>query len=74
VDRYRRFPEAVEIARRRGLPVAYVASVRQLQRDLPTDSFPGYRVGELYLRLDDPDTSLLLVMGFNLLAPPPEER
>lgn len=68
-DRYPRFPEAVERARRGNAPTAYVADLRQLRRDLPTDSFPGYRVGERYLRLDDPDTGLLLVMGFHLLPP-----
>ena len=44
----------------------YAADVRQLRRDLPADSFPGYRVGERYLRLNDPDTPLLFVMGFQL--------
>ena len=63
-DRYPRFPEAVAAARRAGEPTAYVADVRQLGRDLPTDSFPGYRVGERYLRLDDPELALLMVMGF----------
>jgi len=65
-DRYPRFPRAVDEARRAGLPTAYVADIRQLRRDLPTDSFPGYRVGERYLRLDDPDIPLLFVMRFQL--------
>lgn len=63
-DRYPRFPEAVDAARRAGQPTAYIADVRQLRRELPSDSFPGYRVGERYLRLDEPDLALLWVMGF----------
>ena len=65
-DRYPHFPRAVDEARRAGLPTAYVADIRQLRRELPTDSFPGYRVGERYLRLDDPDLPLLFVMNFQL--------
>ena len=63
-DRYPHFPAAVDSARRSGAPTAYVADVRQLRRDLPIDSFPGYRVGERYLRLDDPNVMLLVAMGF----------
>ncbi len=63
-DRYPRFPAAVAEAWRDGAPTAYVANIRQLRGDVPTDSFPGYRVGERYLRLDDPDAALLFAMGF----------
>ena len=63
-DRYPQFPAAVAEAERAGEATTYVADVRQLARDLPLDSFPGYRVGERYLRLDDPEPIMLLVLGF----------
>lgn len=67
VDRYPEFPRAVEEARRSGEKTALVADLRQLRRALPElRRFPGYRVGERYVRLDDPSVLELALMGIDL--------
>lgn len=72
-DRYPEFPAAVEEARSRGEPVALVADVRRLRDQLPElGGFPGYRVGERYLRLDDPSDLVLSLLSFETTSGDPE--
>lgn len=67
-DRYPEIARAVEEARRAGEPTALVADVRRLRDELPEiGGFPGYRVGERYLRLDDPSILELGLVGFDRL-------
>ncbi len=67
VDRYPELPRAVEDARVSGEKTALVADLRQLRRALPElRRFPGYRVGERYLRLDDPGLLELALLGIDL--------
>ena len=67
VDRYPEFPRAVERARRSGQAVTLVADVRRLRDQLPElGGFPGYRVGERYLRLDDPSDLVLSLLSFQI--------
>jgi hypothetical protein len=64
-DRYPELARAVAAARRAGQAVTLVADVRQLRRDMPElGGFPGYRVGERYLRLDSPSVLERALLGF----------
>lgn len=64
-DRYPEIAQAVEEARLGGEPTALVADVRRLRDQLVgIRRFPGYRVGERYLRLDDPSELELGLLGF----------
>ncbi len=64
-DRYPEFPHAVGAARMAREPLAFVADIRDLRNEVrPIEAFPGYRVGERYLRLDEPTPLLLVGLGF----------
>lgn len=64
-DRYPEFPEAVAEAHLAGEPTALVADVRKLRDKLSeVGRFPGYRVGERYLRLDEPTALELALLDF----------
>lgn len=64
-DRYPEFVRSVDEARASGARTALVADVRRLRDDFPElGGFPGYRVGERYLRLDDPSDVVLALLDF----------
>lgn len=66
VDRYPAYVEAVDRARSSGGTTALVADVRRLRDEIPElGGFPGYRVGERYLRLDDPSDAALALLRFD---------